>query len=58
LLVVDPLPAVSVGGEAVQPAVGSVDVVLDAPVSARTWDLEQGVELLADERLVAEPAVE
>lgn len=56
--VVDPLVSVGVGGEPAEGSVGSVAVVLGAPVFGLYLDFQQRVELFADEELVAEPAVE
>ena len=45
-------------GEPAVRAVRPVDVVVDAPVLEKHLGLKQGVEALAVEELVAEPAVE
>jgi hypothetical protein len=45
-------------GEPIQRAVGSVGVVLDAPVLGQDLHLQQGVELFADQERIAEAAVE
>jgi hypothetical protein len=42
--------------EPVEGAVGSVGVVLDAPVGDEDLGVEQGVELFDGEQLVADPA--
>jgi len=57
-VVVDPLLVECLGGEAAQRAVGSIRVVLDAPVLGEYLHFQQRVELLADEQFVAEAAVE
>ena len=46
------------GGEVAVGAVGSVLVVVDAPVVDEHLGFEEGVELAAVEELVAQPAVE
>src|SRR5690606_962344 len=57
-LVVDPLLVECLGGEAVQRAVWPVGVVLDAPVFGQDLRLQERVELLAGQELVADPTVE
>jgi hypothetical protein len=49
---------VCLGGEAVQRAVWSVAVVLDAPVLGQYLHFQERVELLAGQELVPEAAVE
>ena len=46
------------GGEVVERAVGSVGVVLDAPVFGQDLGFQERVELFGGEELVAESAVE